>query len=305
MALTSELIKKQPELTTLTEEQVAAITNLSLNDENIVIGERTGKIYGDLDNDIKSTFGIDKNQGEKSYIYLKRVGQNMVNELAQVKQEAEKLKKDKELIEGKIKDGSTDTALKQQLKDAEVRFEQLNETYTKEKTQWESKQKKMEGSVNEIRLGYEFEKAKTGLQFRPEIDDGLKDILIDTAKQKILSTHKPEYIESQNQWVFRDDKGNIVNNPDKGLNPFTADELLRKELTKVLAENKTGAGTQKPTGKGADAILSLGGAKSQVEADELIKKHLMSMGMTIGSTELAHKHKELRKENGVEKLPIR
>lgn len=305
MALTPELLKKQPELTALTEEQVNAITNLSLNDENIVIGERTGKIYGDLDNDIKSTFGIDKTQGEKSYNYLKRVGQSMISELAQLKQDTEKLKKDKESIEEKIKGGTADAALKQQLKDAEVRFEQLNDTYTKEKAQWDTKHKEKTNEVNEIRLGFEFEKAQTTLKFRPEIDDGLKTVLINAAKQKILTAYKPEYIEAQSQWVFRDEKGNIVNNPDKGLNPFTADELLRKELTKALAENKSGAGTQKPTGKGADATLNLGGAKSQVEADELIKKHLMSMGLTVGSTELAHKHKELRKESGVEKLPIR
>ena len=44
MALTSEILKANAVLTGLTEEQIAAITTLSQNDENTVIGAKIGGI---------------------------------------------------------------------------------------------------------------------------------------------------------------------------------------------------------------------------------------------------------------------
>ena len=46
MALTVEVLKANSVLAGLSDEQLAAITTLSANDENSVIAQKTGKIYG-------------------------------------------------------------------------------------------------------------------------------------------------------------------------------------------------------------------------------------------------------------------
>ena len=45
MALTVEVLKANSVLAGLSDEQLAAITTLSANDENSVIAQKTGKIY--------------------------------------------------------------------------------------------------------------------------------------------------------------------------------------------------------------------------------------------------------------------
>lgn len=67
--LTREILVANAALSTLTDEQIAAITNLSQNDENSVIAKKTGEIYGALDADILTVSGIAKNGTEKTYDY--------------------------------------------------------------------------------------------------------------------------------------------------------------------------------------------------------------------------------------------
>ena len=50
--LTREILVANAALAGLTDEQIAAITTLSANDENSVIAKKTGEIYGGLDADI-------------------------------------------------------------------------------------------------------------------------------------------------------------------------------------------------------------------------------------------------------------
>ena len=65
MALTSEILRANAATAALTDEQINAIVTLSQNDEDSVIGQKTGEIYGGLDNDILSASGIAKNGTEK------------------------------------------------------------------------------------------------------------------------------------------------------------------------------------------------------------------------------------------------
>ena len=72
MALTNELLNANASLAGLTDEQKAAIVEMSANDENTVIANKTREIYDGLDADILATSGISKNGGEKTYDYAKR-----------------------------------------------------------------------------------------------------------------------------------------------------------------------------------------------------------------------------------------
>ena len=109
--------------------------------------------------------------------------------------------------------------------------------------------------------------------------------------------------------VFRDAKGEILRNKSNSLNPYTAKELISEQLKEVidLGQNKKGAGTDNPPKRGNDTveIVDIAGAKTQVEADEIITKYLMQVGETRGSGSFADRQKKLRSENGVDKLPIR
>ena len=71
--LTREILIANAALSGLTDEQIAAITTLSANDENSVIAKKTGEIYGGLDADILAASGIAKNGTEKTFDYAKRV----------------------------------------------------------------------------------------------------------------------------------------------------------------------------------------------------------------------------------------
>ena len=310
MALNKELLQKQQELKELTDEQIQAIVNLSVNDENNVIGERIGRVYGELDNDIKEGFGIEKRQGEKTYDYLKRAGKTLKEKITEYSEKVKKvdeLEQEKQKLEKQLKDGNTDEILTKKLQDQITRYEDLEKKYNREKEELEGKMNTYEQQINETKLNYEFDKAAAGLNFKPEVDEELQEILLSSAKQKVLSTYKPDWIEEGEgkvRLVFRDADGKIQHNPEKGLQPYSANDLLKKNLQKVLAEKKEGGGTRKPTGgSSSDQLPDISTARTQVEADEVIQKHLTSMGVPRGK-EFYEKQKEMRKEAEVEKLPI-
>ena len=66
MALTNDILRGNATLASLTDEQITAIVQMSQNDENTVIGQRIGEIYGGLDADILAASGEAKNGTEKT-----------------------------------------------------------------------------------------------------------------------------------------------------------------------------------------------------------------------------------------------
>ena len=157
----------------------------------------------------------------------------------------------------------------------------------------------------------QFEKAVSGLKFKAGYPEGVQRTLLKSTKDGILNQYKPDWVEVDGQkvMVFRDAKGEILRNKNNALNPYTAQELISEQLKEVLDLGKktTGAGTEEPGKGGVDTIeiVDIAGAKTQVQADEIIVKYLMQNGETRGSASFAEKQKKLREENGVNKLPIR
>ena len=119
MALTVEVLKANSVLAGLSDEQLAAITTLSANDENSVIAQKTGKIYGDLDADILSVTGIAKNGTEKTYDYAKRgLGEfkTKAESAVQLQSTIDTLTKEKSRLEKAIQDGASDAETAKALK---------------------------------------------------------------------------------------------------------------------------------------------------------------------------------------------
>jgi hypothetical protein len=312
--LTTDVIKANKELTGLTDAQIAAITTLSSNDENTVLASKIGELHGRYDQDVKEVTGIEKNQGEKSYEYVKRVlggfkskvegADKLQGQIDEHVAEIGNLKK-------QITEGKGDEVIRKQLKDKEAELSTLRTQYDTDKENWKKEQDGFTSKMTEVNVNAEFDKVQAGIKFKAGYPESIQQTLLTSARSKILATHKPDWIEADGKkiMVFRDAKGEIVRNKSNSLNPYTAHELVYEQLKDVIDTGRkvTGAGT---SGQGTgtdndDVILDFSGIKTQVEADELIVKHLMKNGETRGSQSFAEKQKKLREENSVNKLPIR
>ena len=131
------------------------------------------------------------------------------------------------------------------------------------------------------------------------------------AKVKALS---PEYIDNGQggkQLVFKDETGAVMRNPENQLNPYTANDLIQKELKTlgVLDEGRkaTGGGTNPPAGgtggNGGGSTIDVSGAKTRVEANEAITNGLLAQGLTVGSDEFQSAMTQAWTDNNVAQLP--
>lgn len=305
MALTKELIQKNVE--GLTEEQVTALTKLSENAFSEAIATRIGELHGQYDQDIKSVLGKDKPAGVKTYEWLKQ-------ELSTLKSKAEAtqgLTAEIEALKSQIKDGKGNDAMKQQLADLENHRNELQKALEAEKTAAAERIQAEQAKAAELRISYEFEKALQGVKFKPDdiMPAAVRETFIQAAKTKILGEVKPDWIDDGNggqRLVFRNANGQVMNNPDNALNPFTAADLLKKELTPILdvGKKQEGAGT-KPGQNGQNGgAFTLADVSTQVQATERITDYLMAKGLRNGSTEFQEAMSKIWSEEKVSSLPF-
>lgn len=310
MALTEALLRANAGLATLTDEQVQAIVELSRNDENTVIGTKIGELHGRYDADVLAITGLEKNQGEKSYDYVKRIlgdykqkaetSQSLNTTITSLKEEIEGYKKT-------IAEGKGNEEIAKQLKDAQKQLADTKNLLEAKNNDWQDKYNVLSKQYQDSLVDAEFNQALSAIKIKSVYPESVQQTLIDAAKRTVLAKAKPEWVESDGKksLVFRDASGEIMTNKQNKLNPFTAGELLLDELKDVIEVNpkKTGTGTNNHQGGGSQT-LDLTGITNQVDADEAISKHLMQNGYTRGSQEFSSKAQELRRENQVEKLPI-
>ncbi len=314
--LTVETLRQSPSLTGLSEEQLLAIAEMSRNDENTVIGTRIGTLHGQYDQDILSITGVKKKDGEKSYEYAKRVlgdyktkadaYKTLQSELATAKASVAEL-------QSKLEKGAGDETIGQQLKDAKAQVTQLQARLQAKETELTTKQAEFDVSLKNVHVDYAFQAATSGLKFKAGITEPIQKTLLSAAKAEILSRGTPDFVESaagDKALVFRGADGNILNNPKNNLNPYTVQELVMETSLKDIIDTgrqQIGGGTSGngTSGNGSSNLLDLSSAKSQVEADKLIVKHLLSEGLTRDSLEFGDKLAEIRNENHVTDLPLR
>lgn len=308
--LTLDMLRANTTLAGLSDEQFAAIATMSRNDENTVIANKVGALHGQYDSDILTLTGVAKKEGEKSYDYMKRVmsdyktaaegQQAYINEI-------NSLKAEKAQLEQKLAAGSTDAALKQKLADTETRLSQMQAQYNLDKETFAKEKKGYEDKIKSIQVDFAFDKAFSGLTFKDGVDDSVKTVLMQDAKRKVLAKGKPDFVDVNgvSTLVFRDVNGATLNNPNNNLQPYTALELLQSvdSLKSILGTGQRGGGTEPIPPR--SVTLDLTGVKTQVEADEVIAKHLMDKGLTRYSSEFATEAQKLRTDLGVDKLPIR
>lgn len=323
--LTKEVIQANETLKTLTDDQLAAIVTLSQNDEANTISAKIGEVHRQYDADIRAVTGQEKPGGVKTYDFLKTVLSDLKAKAesggGDLQKQMDALKAEKADLEKKIKEGAGDAALKAKVTDMEkalgdkdTQIKQLQGKIDETKTEWQKKLEEAQGAATRLRIDNEFDRALQGVKFKDEkiIPPSLRDLAIQNAKAAILTTATPDWIDDGNggrRLVFRNKEGQVMNNPENKLNPFTAGELLIKNLTEIIDTGKqqNGAGTNGSTGPGAggSASLELTGVKTQVEASEVIRKHLMSLGKVRGTQEFTAEETRLWAENKVAELPVR
>lgn len=314
--ITIEMLNQNAALSTLTDAQKAAITEISKNDEATVIGTKIGALHGQYDADILNVSGIAKAEGEKSYDYLKRVLGDYKTKLDGTKTLSAQLEAQKNKVaelEAKLAAGGSDEALKQQLKDARHQVTQLQTQLTAKTGELDRAKKDYEQKEKDLQVGFAFTNATAGIKFKADVSEPVKKILLAAAKDEILAKGTPDFIDDGNggkKLVLRDAAGNTLNNPKNNLNPYTIEELVMETSLKDVIDTgrqQPGGGTVPPVklNGGGGTTLDLSGVKTQLEADTQIEKYLLSTGLTRDNAEFGNKVLEIRNENNVSELPIR
>lgn len=314
MALTSDVLKANAVLAGLTEEQIQAITTLSQNDENTVIAQKTGKIYGDLDADILAATGVAKNGTEKTYDYAKRVlsafktkaeGANGLS--AQI----ESLTKEKARLEKAIADGATDAETAKALKQAKADLTAVQTQFNDLKTKYDQAEQTHQTELFGIRVESALQTAVAGVKFKPELPESATKVLLSQAIDKIKGMN-PEYIDDGKggkMLAFKDETGAIMRNPNNQLNPYTPADLLTRELETMGIIDKgrqaAGGGTNPPAGggSGSGATVTIAGAKTRTEAYDAITATLQGQGLQVGTKQFDDAMTAAWKENNIAALP--
>ena len=318
MALSQELLRANAATAGLTDEQVTAIVEMSRNDETAVIGQKTGEIYGGLDADILAASGIAKNGTEKTYDYAKRViGEikGQAGSAAQMQQQIADLTKEKTRLEGELAKGG-DAETRRALAQAKADLAAVTGQYTELKTKYDAAEQGYAQKLMDVRLDGEFARASAGIKLRADLPQAVQSVLVNQAIAKVRGMN-PEFIDDgtgagTKVLAFKDAAGAVLRNPETNLNPYTATELVTKELRTmgVLDEGRKQTGTgsgEAPLGGGTGGAVDISGARTQSEAADVISKGLLAQGMTIGSDKYQQAFDEAWKNNiqTIKALPIR
>lgn len=304
MALTKELLRANAATAALTDEQAAAIVLMSTEDEAAVIGQKTGEIYGGLDADILASSGIPKNGTEKTYDYAKRVIGEMKTQIGSVseyqKQVAD-LTKEKSRLEKALADGA-DAETKRALTQARADLANVTKDYTELKSQFDAAKESHAKELFDLQIGGEFTKAAAGLKFKADLPQSVTNVLLEQAIAKVKGLN-PEYIDDGNggKVLAFKENGAIMRNKENLLKPFTAAELLTKELDAMQVldngRKQTGTGSADTNTPPSSAIADISSARTQDEAKVIIDKQLMAKGLTRGSKEFFDAADKIWKEN--------
>lgn len=296
--LTQEIIKANEALSALSDEQVSAIEELSRNDENATISKRIGEIYGGLDGDILEVSGIAKNGIEKTYDYAKRVLTELKGQITKLTADNEKLTKSQ---------GGEGEALKQaraDLASITKQYNELNDRFNEAKTEHEK-------ALFSAKADYELQAAAGRLKFKPGLPESVTRIIVQQAAGKIKAM-SPEEIDDGDGGkllVFKGEDGAILRNQGNKLLPYTAAELLGRELETMGVLDKgrkqTGSGTQSTQGGTGGNTAGIDGARTRLEAEEMLRKQFTSQGLTVGSTAYQEAMDKAWKDYNVGKLPER
>lgn len=300
--LTKETILANDALKDLSEEQVGAITTLSQNDENAVIGQKFGEVYRQMDSTIEKATGIKRDGDEKTYLYLERATKAFADKFS----DYDTLKTTIGDLRKQIEKGG-DAELKAQLESARKELSATKEQFNTLKTEFDNAKDAHMKALNDYKVDNEIALAKEGLKFKQGYSEQVIATLVGQAIANVKAK-SPSFEERNGKsvLVFHDENGAVLNNAENKLNPYTAKELLIKEFESMdILEKKPakGAGGTPPTGSRGG--VSLAGVGTQSEAGEVIAKMLAERGIAKTSLDYQAEYDKLWEEGECSKLPLK
>lgn len=312
--LTQELLNGNATLTSLSDEQKQAIVTLSQNDESAVIAAKTSKIYGDLDADILNVSGVAKGGTEKTYDYAKRVITELkgkAESVSSLETQVRSLTQKNAQLEKSIAEGNGNEQLNKELKQAKADLASVTNQFVELQKQNAELTSKYEKDLFNYQVESELKAASVGVKFKPDLPESATKVLMQQAIDKVKGMN-PELIDDGKGgrvMVFKDAQGAILRNQATNLNPFTATELLNRELDGmgILDKGRQGAGggtTPMPGGNGSgNPSLSIDGVRTRTEAFDVITNILTQQGLKVGTSEFNAAMNQAWKDNNISRLP--
>lgn len=310
--ITQEMLAQQEVLNGLTAEQIEAITTLSKNDEEVVIGNRFREVYNKLDETIATTTGIARNGDEKTYLYLERAAKAIkaeADKVAGLQTKVNELTNEKNRLEKAIQDGTADEQTKKQLAQAQKDLASVQVAFNTLKTEKDGLVEQHAKELMGIRIDYALAEGISDVKFKAELPEQAVKALVEQAKNRVKGMN-PE-IGEDGRISFRNEKGETIRSTENQLQPMTAKEILIKELKAmgIVDEQRkvAGGGTSAPAGGGAsadDAIVVVG-ATTQNEADDIITKELMRRGIAVTDKKFQELKNKAWKDNNIPALPLK
>lgn len=298
MALTEELLKKSEALQGLTEPQIAAIVELSKNDEDTVVGGKYRDFLNEFDTAIKETSGVDKTTNEKTSSYLKRVLGEQKTAVEGLNTKIADLERTKGELEGKIASGSGDKDL---IASQKATIEKLTGEYNTLKGEKDKMEADHKAALLDMKIGTELNMALNEIAFKqdanPEIVNAMKRLAIDSVKGM-----RPTYISDDKggeRLIFHDENGGEARNKNNGLNFYTAKELLAEQLSKYgIVDDGKPAGGAGGGGSTPKPRTNISGARSKREFMEMAENTLHGKGLVYGTTEYQAELDRIVDDNG-------
>lgn len=306
--ITAELLRANPALAGLTDDQINAVITIGTNDTRAEIDKAFGETYRKMDSTIETTTGIKRNGDEKTYDYMARAMREQKAALDPLNAKITALEADKTRLEAEVAKGG-DEGLRNQLTGVQTELQNAKSDYAKLQAKMAAEEKAHKTQVFNLTVGAEVNAAAQALKFKAEIPESAVAILRQSAIDKILGMN-PEYIDNGQggkRLVFKGADGATLNNPNNSLNPYTAQELLQNELKDLIDTGRKQEGAGGPgagTGQGPQT-LDISQARTRVEADEIITKSLLAQGLAIGSNEFQAAKDKAWADNNVENLPLK
>lgn len=312
--ITQEMLAADAALSGLTQEQQNAILLMSKNDEEVVIGNRFREVYNQLDDTIAKSTGIARNGDEKTYLYLERAAKALAakaNSVDGLNAKINDLTRERDKLQKALEDGG-DEATKKQLAQATKDLDAVRKQYDTLKGDYDKLKGDHATEILNMQIDNVLSGARAGLKFKAEFPQAATDTLLAQAMNTVKGM-SPEFIDDGKggkRLVFKGANGEIARNPENHLEPYTAEELLKKELRTmgILDEGRqqTGTGTKPPAqqhqqSQGAPIDVSL--ARSQSEADDIIHSQLNTQGLVRGSKAYQEAYDEAWKANNCNSLP--
>lgn len=297
---TLEELKQNKAFEGVSDENLNSILTLVNNSEQAAISKRVGELHGQYDADILAVTGMQKNAGEKSYDFVKRVLGDYKTKLKASEDKVADLTK-------KVADGSQDEQLKKDLADAKSLAEQVKGQLTAKQKELDALKETHAAELLGMQFDAAFNTAAAGLKYKAGITENVQKALLQAAKTEILARGKAE-VQTDGTLVLRGADGEILRNKNNNYNPYTVSELLNESSIKDVLDtgNKGGGGTGAAGGGGGMGnLLDLSNVQTQIEADRAIEQHLLAKGLTRDSAEFAEESMKLRTDNNISSLPIR